>query len=70
MDDLGLDTIYWRFDKTTKTYYGDDYEITETKYNKWRLWSVSTQTTIGLHLRVDVARQAAELDKQKRAITN
>ncbi|MCK5612571.1 hypothetical protein KAR91_62445 [Candidatus Pacearchaeota archaeon] len=70
MDDLGLDTIYWQFSRAAKMYYGDDYEITQTKHCEWWLWSVSTQTTIGLHTTAYAACQAAESDKQKRAITS
>jgi hypothetical protein len=70
MADLGLDTIYWRFAKDIKMYYGGSYEITETKFNEYRLWDCRKMEQVGLYRGVDSAQQAAELHKQGLAITS
>lgn len=70
MATLGLDTIYW-----TESYglgeifvTGDRYEITETKDLEWRLWDTVKVDQIDICETLDEAKEAAELDKQKRAI--
>ena len=65
-DNLGLDTIYWRYDTRVPMYTGDRYEITETKLGGFRLWDATKDSQISISDTLGDAKQEAELHKQKR----